>query len=224
MPLKRETYVLFSELFLGLPFLNCLQHRRVHMLESLFWGGIFLSPSLPWFFLHWDRLLKSCALQFTWSAHLGTTTLISVGFWHCRDTLPSGLWWPGVNRLRCVFKEERLHSFMTVCGSRTHWAHVSISQHKVEREEGMGGGCLELSGAGMLSVIWPEDELIAKAEYLLLASPVSNPASAKGPCSPLGSISFPFYHVWPRWGSCSGVAAGLRPNQLPQRICWHRVG
>lgn len=101
---------------------------------------------------------------------------------------------------------------MMVCGSRTHWAHVSVSQHKEEREEGMGGGCSELSRAGMLSAIWPEDELIAKAEYLFLASPVSNPASAKGPCSPLGSISFPFYHVWPRWGSCSGVAAGLRPN------------
>lgn len=58
-PKTGNLYVLFSELFLGLPFLNCLQHRRVHMLESLFWGGIFLSPSLPWFFLHWDRLLKS---------------------------------------------------------------------------------------------------------------------------------------------------------------------
>lgn len=200
MPLKRETYVLFSEFFLGLPFLSCLQHRRVHMLKSLFWGGVFLFPSLSWFFLHWDRLLKSYVLQFMWSVHLGTMTLISVGFWYCCDALPSRIWWPSVNNLYCVFKKAHLHSFRTFCGSRTHWAHVSISQHKEEREEGTGGGWYA-------ECVWTEDELMAKAEYLLLASPVSNPAAAKRPCFPVGSISFPFDHVWPRWGSCSGIKA-----------------
>lgn len=73
--------------------------------------------------------------------------------------------------------------------------HVSISQHKDEREEGKVVGCAELSGTAMLSAIWAEEALMAKAGYLLLASLVPNPANVKSPCFPLGSISFPSYHV-----------------------------
>lgn len=64
-------------------------------------------------------------------------------------------------------------------------------------------GCGEPSGIATLRVIWAEEALMAKAEYLLLASLVPSPAFVKSPCSPLGSVSFPSYPLWSRWGSCS---------------------
>lgn len=74
----------------------------------------------------------------------------------------------------------------------------------------MTEGNAELSGAGMPSAIWAEEELMAKAEYLPLASLVPSPAFVKSPCSPLGSISLPPHHVWSRWGACSGGRSWIK--------------
>lgn len=90
---KGNLSILFPELSLGLLFLNCLQHRIVHMPWSLFWGGIFLSPSLSPFFLQGDRLLKPSGLRLTWSTHSGTIILISASPWCCQDAaLFNGIW------------------------------------------------------------------------------------------------------------------------------------
>lgn len=103
-----------------------------------------------------------------------------------------------------------------------------MCQHRTTQRRQGGGvveGSAELGGAGMPSAIWAEEALMAKAECLLFASLVPNPASVKSTLFSSGIHFTPLYHVWSRWGARSGGRSWMKAQSAVTAYSVHtRVG